>query len=219
MPTAKKTTPGKPKTNKRASHPEAPSVLKNVKGSDRLLAQYVRVYLANQRQGTKSAKTRAEVVGSTRKIYRQKGTGRARHGSRKAALFVGGGVTHGPKPVDYSLKLTKKQRARAFLYALAKRYKAGDIEIVAGLTSVAPKTKEMEAKLKSMNYYPAKSLLLVYTDKADDFVKASRNLESVTLRAAHILNTYDVLCSKKILFDKDAFDAVIKRLTPKINEN
>ncbi len=219
MPVAKKTTPAKKKITKKTTESSIPEILANVKGSDSLLAQYVRVYLANQRQGTKSAKTRAEVIGSTRKIYRQKGTGRARHGSRKAALFVGGGVTHGPRPNDYNLKLTKKQRAKAFLLALAKRYKGGDIVVIEGLSAAKLKTKDVVSMLKQMQYYPAKSLLLVYPQKADDFVKASRNIENLTLKSAGVLNTYDLLTSRKILFDKEAFDLVLKKLTPKNDEN
>src|SRR3989339_216040 len=84
----------------------------DVKVSPSLLAQAVRVYLANQRAGTASSKTRSEVVGSTRKIYRQKGTGKARHGSLKAPIFVGGGVVGGPKPRDFSLKINKKQKTK-----------------------------------------------------------------------------------------------------------
>src|SRR3990172_10626024 len=101
----------------------------SVEVNPRLLAQYVRVYLANQRQGNASTKTRGEVTGSTRKIYRQKGTGNARHGSIKAPIFVGGGITFGPKPRDYSLKMNKKQKTLALFSSLT--VKANDKEIFA----------------------------------------------------------------------------------------
>ena len=92
---------------------ELPKEIFTVEASPKLLAQYVRVYLVNRRQGTASTKTRGEVSGSTRKIYKQKGTGKARHGDIKAPIFTGGGVVGGPKPQDYSLKLNKKQTKKA----------------------------------------------------------------------------------------------------------
>src|SRR3989338_9847754 len=98
-----------------------------VEASPRLLAQYVRVYLANRRQGTASAKTRAEVKGSTRKIYKQKGTGKARHGDIKAPIFIGGGVVGGPIPRDFSLKFNKKQKRKVLFYALTLKLKQKDI--------------------------------------------------------------------------------------------
>ena len=92
-----------------------------------LLAQAVRVYQFNRRQGTASTKTRGEVTGSTRKIYRQKGTGRARHGDIKAPIFVGGGIVGGPKPKDYSLGINKKQKTKAFFGALTLKLKEKNI--------------------------------------------------------------------------------------------
>src|SRR3989338_4919632 len=94
-----------------------------VEASPKLLAQYVRVYLANRRQGTASTKTRGEITGSTRKIYKQKGTGRDRHGDIKAPIFVGGGTVGGPKPRDYSLKFNKKQTKKALFYSLSLKFK------------------------------------------------------------------------------------------------
>ena len=106
---------------------DVPSEIFDVTASDKLLAQYVRVYLANQRQGTNKVKTRSEVKGSTRKIYRQKGTGRARHGAKTAPIFVGGGVAHGPRLRSFKLKLNKKQRRKALYYSLTLMKKSGDI--------------------------------------------------------------------------------------------
>src|SRR3989338_10897476 len=92
---------------------ELPKDIFSVSANPSLLAQAVRVYLVNQRQGNVKVKTRSEVIGSTRKIYRQKGTGKARHGAIKAPIFVGGGVAHGPKQKDYNLKFNKKMRKKA----------------------------------------------------------------------------------------------------------
>src|SRR5579885_383385 len=118
-----------------------PHVIFGEKVNKQLLAQAVRVYLANKRQGTVSTKTRGEVDGSTRKIYRQKGTGRARHGSVRAPIFVHGGVVHGPKPRDYSLNLPKKMRRKALFSALSAKLQDGQIKVVAGFEKLEPKTK------------------------------------------------------------------------------
>lgn len=210
MPRTKKS-PAEVKPSKKEIQAPFPADLISFKASDRLLAQYVRVYLANQRQGTKAAKTRGDVVGSTRKIYKQKGTGRARHGSRKAALFVGGGVTHGPLPTDYSLSMTKKQKERAFWYALAKRYEEGAIFILDGLLTTQPKTKEMAAILKRDDHHKSSSVLLIYPKNSENLIKASRNIPNMHLRSVDVLNTYDILSNRKILFTKEALDTVVKK--------
>ena len=90
-----------------------------------LLAQYVRVFLANQREGNASSKTRAEVAGTTKKVYKQKGTGGARHGSKKAPIYKGGGVVGGPKPAEYRLQLSKKQRKGTLLSAISLQLRQG----------------------------------------------------------------------------------------------
>src|SRR3989338_2978575 len=121
-----------------------------VKESPTLLSQAVRVFLANQRQGTKSTKTRSMVAGSTRKIYKQKGTGRARHGDIKAPIFIGGGTAHGPHPRDFSLSLSKKMKRKALAMALTSRLQENAITIVAGLQKLAPKTREMAQVLENI---------------------------------------------------------------------
>ncbi len=106
-----------------------------------LLAQAVRVYLANQRQGTQNAKTRAEVERTRKKLYRQKGTGGARHGDRKAPIFVGGGVAFAPKPRDYSLALSKKMRRLALYGALSAQAKAGNLKVIAEMEKTTGKNQ------------------------------------------------------------------------------
>ena len=103
--------------------------------------QYVHIYLTNQRQGTVSTKTRSEVRGSTRKIYRQKGTGRARHGAKKAPIFVGGGITFGPKPRIFALSMNKKQKKLALVSALSYALKEKKISGAQERPSMEPKTK------------------------------------------------------------------------------
>ena len=113
----------------------------------KLLAQAVRVYMANKRQGNASTKTRGEVEGSTRKIYRQKGTGNARHGSIRAPIFVKGGIVHGPKPRDFGLDLSKKMRRKALFSALSAKLQDGDVKVVSGFEKMTPKTKQFVSVL------------------------------------------------------------------------
>ncbi|MBI4999647.1 50S ribosomal protein L4 [Candidatus Gottesmanbacteria bacterium] len=179
--------------------------------NEKLLAQAVRVYLANQRQGTVSTKTRGEVAGSTRKIYRQKGTGRARHGSRKAPIFVGGGIIFGPKPRDFSLKFPKKMKKAAFLSALASKFKDKDILVVSGLAKLKPKTAEMIKTLKSLKIamddgkltFPT---LLVTTGDQENLVLACRNIQNLFLSPFNLLHPYLLLSHQKIIFSKEAIE-------------
>ena len=112
-----------------------PEAVFGAKPNKALIAQAVRVYLANQRQGNAATKTRGEVIGTTKKIYRQKGTGRARHGAAKAPIFVGGGVAHGPHPHDFSMEFPKKMKQKALISALSEKTQAGSIKVVEGTLS------------------------------------------------------------------------------------
>lgn len=179
--------------------------------NETLMAQAVRVYLANQRQGTVSTKSRGEVQGSTRKIYRQKGTGRARHGGVRAPLFVGGGVAFGPKPRDYSLSMPKKMRQRALASALSAKYQNGDVTIIAGLEKLEAKTKEFVAVLRSLHLdNERKKVLLVLPEKTETLQRAVRNVEGVTFVLANQLNTYEILNAKNLLFMQSALDVAEK---------
>mgnify|MGYP003395109827 CR=1 FL=1 len=153
-----------------------------------LLAQAVRVYLANQRQGTQSALTRAEISRTRKKLYKQKGTGGARHGDRKAPIFIGGGVTFAPKPRDYSLKLPTKMRQKALGLAL----KSKKIEKVV-LTKVTGKTKEL-VKLISTD----KNTLLITKTYNQKVWQAGRNISKLTILPKNQLNVYEVLKADKI---------------------
>ena len=179
------------------------------KVNEKLVAQAVRVYLFNQRQGTASTKTRGEVKGSRRKIWRQKGTGRARHGDRYAPIFVGGGVAHGPRPRDFSLKLPKKMKRRALFSALSAKLKEKGIMVVKGLEKIRPKTKEMVKVMKNLALKMEDSklrdkVLLVFTKKGENIILAGRNLENLTLCQVNLLNAYKVLACEKIIFTKRA---------------
>lgn len=170
-----------------------------------LMAQAVRVYLANQRKGTSSTKTRGEVEGSTRKIYRQKGTGRARHGGIRAPIFVKGGIAFGPKPRDYSLSLPQKMKKAALISALSAKLSDGEIKILTGLEKIPPKTKEMATVFTSLSLTPKKSsILLVLPEKNDTLTRAVRNIEGVTYMYARQLHTYEILRARTVLFMKEA---------------
>lgn len=155
-----------------------------------LLAQAVRVYLANQRQGTQNAQTRAEVNRTRKKLYKQKGTGGARHGDRKAPIFVGGGVSFAPKPRDYSLKLSKNMRQKALEEAL----KAKKPEKLAGVTKVKGKTADLAKLLTG-----AKSYLIITDGYNENIWRAARNIPGVSVLPKNQLNVYEVLKAEKIL--------------------
>lgn len=154
----------------------------------KLLAQAVRVHLANQRAGTQSALTRSEVNRTRRKLYKQKGTGGARHGDRKAPIFVGGGVSFAPKPRDYSLKLSKQMRKKALAEAL-KLKKPQKIS----LENVTGKTKDL-AKLLDLE----KSALLITKKYNKKVYLAGRNIPKLTILPKELVNTYEVLKAEKI---------------------
>lgn len=182
------------------------------KSSPQILAQAVRVYLANQRSGTASTKSRGQVTGSTRKIYRQKGTGRARHGDIKAPIFVGGGVAHGPHPQDYSLEFPKKMKRLALFAALTDKYREQKIIIMRGLDKLIIKTKTLnqvlaDVKLTDKGQKPDKILLV--SDKYNkNLYLSGRNIENLAVREAQLLNPYDILVHSRLLMMEKAVEAL-----------
>jgi len=172
-----------------------------VKMNPKLLAQYVHVYLTNQRQGTASAKTRGEVSGSTRKIYRQKGTGRARHGSIKAPIFVGGGIVGGPKPKDYFLKMNKKQKKQALFSALS--LKLAEKNIIAfnkTIFNIEPKTKIIASLLAKIGLNEKKVVFILPKMEKNNFILAVRNIPHLVVTDAVSLNAYQVLENHFLVF-------------------
>ena len=195
-----------------------PPKIFGAKVNKKLVAQVIRVYLANQRQGTQKTKSRGEINASKAKIYRQKGTGRARHGAKSAPIFVGGGVAHGPRPRDFSLKMPKAMRRAALFAVLTDKLKEKRIVVVKGLEKVKPKTKEMTQILGKLGIAPAgknlkkqgQKLLIVLPTKLENLDRAARNISSVTLAPASCLNTYLVLDHKKMLFLPESFPVLEK---------
>jgi Ribosomal protein L4 len=184
----------------------------NIKINPKNLALYVRVYLANQRQGTASTKTRSEVSGSTRKIYRQKGTGRARHGDIKAPIFVGGGVVFGPKPRDYSLKLNKKQKKKALLEALVYQFKQGNLLIFDNeFLKIKPKTKNLSSFLEKNDLAKEKKLIVLPKMEKNNLILAGRNIPNLNFTSLESLNAYKLLVAQRVIFLEDAFNNLIKK--------
>jgi large subunit ribosomal protein L4 len=161
---------------------------------------------ANARLGTHKAKSRSEVNLSTRKIWRQKGTGRARHGSRKAPIFVGGGVAHGPKPRDYSVRMPRKMRQAALRSALTVKAQEGDLVVIDQLALEQPKTREMVEILDRL--VGNASTLVVLEDKNENVERSTNNIPGAkTLRASY-LNIRDLFDYDKILMPLAALDVV-----------
>ena len=171
-----------------------------------LLHQAVQVYLANQRQGTQSAKTRAEVRGGGRKPWRQKGTGRARHGSIRSPQWTGGGVVFAPKPRDYSQKLSKKMRRQAMLSALSSKAANNEIKVLDSLVMDRPKTAFISAMLKNLNV--DKKALIVVKGGDEMVARSARNIPGVKTAFAGSLNVYDILKYDTFLITRDAVQEV-----------
>ena len=159
-------------------------------------------YLANQRQGTQSTKTRTEVRGGGIKPWRQKGTGRARQGSIRAPQWTGGGVALGPKPRDYRYSINKKLKKIALRSALAAKYEAYEIYVVEDLKMDEIKTATIAKMLKGMEI---NTKALIVTAECDENVyKSARNIKGVTPTYVGVLNTYEVLKHDKFVISKDA---------------
>ncbi len=158
---------------------------------------------AKRRQGSAATKTRGKVRGSTAKIYPQKGTGRARHGSRKAPIFVGGGTVFGPEPRDYGYTLPKRVRKLGLQMALAARANEGKLTLVESF-DISGKTREFVAWAESHGFDGSESVLLVTDD--DMARRAARNLPWVDVLPTRALNVYDVLRNEHVIADAAAFD-------------
>ncbi|MEJ2348052.1 MAG: 50S ribosomal protein L4 [Patescibacteria group bacterium] len=171
-----------------------------------LLAQAIRVYEARNHFGLSKVKTRGEVDASTRKIYRQKGTGRARHGALSAPIFVGGGKAHGPKGVKRELSFPKKMRQKALKVALGLKAKNDDLVVVDSLSSLK-KTKEAQAlvnKVLKSNKKEGK-VTFILSEKSLPAVRVIRNLKDVNVVPFKNLNTYQVFYGGLLLLDKEVF--------------
>lgn len=180
--------------------------------NDTLLAQALRIYESNSHQGGSKVKTRGEVIGSTRKIYRQKGTGNARHGARYAPIFVGGGIAHGPNGTRAkNLTLPKKMRRKALATALLLKLKDAQLVGLSKLSDNLKKTSTVTKLLAKTSSHPQKRVLIVTDAPASSLYQGVSNLQGVTLKRASIVNAYDLVAYDSILLTKAAFESLVNR--------
>ena len=166
----------------------------------------VKNHLANKRQGTQSALTRAEVSGGGRKPWRQKGTGRARQGSTRAPQWTHGGIVFAPKPRDYSYTLNKKARRLALKSVLSAKAAEANIVVIDSIKMDAPKTKEFAAFMNAVN---ADCKTLVVTAEADvNVIKSGRNIPGCEVTFANLINVYDVVNATKLVVDQAALKKI-----------
>ena len=159
-------------------------------------------YLANQRQGTQSTKTRSEVSGGGKKPWRQKGTGRARQGSTRAPQWTHGGIAHGPKPREYGFSINKKVKRLAMKSALSSKVAAEEMVVLESLALDAIKTKDVVSVLSALE--TGKKVLLVLPEKNDVIYRSARNIAGVKVALVNTLNVYDILNSDTMVVLKDA---------------
>lgn len=182
-----------------------------VEPNDHAIYLDVKLYLANQRQGTHKAKERAEVNYSTRKLKRQKGTGGARAGSIKSPVFRGGGRVFGPQPRDYSFKLNKKMKQLARRSALAYKVKENNLTVLENFTFDSPKTKGYLEMMKNLKLGDKKTLLVLGESNKNVYL-SSRNLTRSKVVTASELNTYDVLNAANLILTEGAISEIEKIL-------
>ena len=177
-----------------------------IKMNNHAMYEAVKNYLANQRQGTQSAKTRAEVRGGGRKPWRQKGTGRARQGSIRAPQWKGGGVVFAPKPRDYSYSIPKKVKRLALKSALTSKVVDNEIIVLDSLTLEQAKTKEMVKVLSNLK--ANKKSLIVIPERDEKVVRAASNIPGVKTAYVNTINVYDILNCDSFIITKDAVNKV-----------
>ena len=168
---------------------------------EQLVHQAVVLQLANKRQGTQSAKTRAEVSGGGKKPWRQKGTGHARQGSIRAPQWTGGGIVFAPKPRDYSFKMNRKEKKAAILSALSSRVAENKIFVIDDLSVDEIKTKKMTKLLAGLGVEKA---LVVTGEKDEKVALSARNIPAVRTIASNSINVYDILKYENLVISKDA---------------
>jgi large subunit ribosomal protein L4 len=170
--------------------------------NEALLYEAVRHHLACMRRGTASTKTRHEVAGSGKKLWKQKGTGRARMGSIRSPLWRHGGTVHGPQPRDYSYKLPKKMQLGALKSALSAKLRDGELRVVSEFAISEAKTKQMRKTLDGLE--ASRTILLVDNSGNKNLELSSRNLEGVKLVSSREVNVYDLLGHQHVLVSQDA---------------
>ncbi|MEZ0322746.1 MAG: 50S ribosomal protein L4 [Hydrogenothermaceae bacterium] len=199
------------KNNQEVGKVELREDIFNVDVNQGTVWEVIKWHLASKRAGTASTKTRAEVAGSNKKIYPQKGTGRARHGDIKANIFVGGGVSHGPHPRDYYFTLPKKVRKKVLKGSLTFKVRNNEFVIVEDFDFEQPKTKNAVEVLKNFGCEQSK-VLLVLPNKIENVYKSFRNIPKVKILPVEGLNSYDILNAEKVIVFKSALEKIQERL-------
>jgi large subunit ribosomal protein L4 len=186
---------------------DLPDEIFGIEPSMTVIHQVVKAYLANQRQGNASTKTRSEVAVTKAKPFRQKGTGRARAGSANSPLWVGGGIAFGPKPRCYDQKLTRKMRRLGLKSAYSIKASEDKIKVIEDFTLDTPQTKTVAGMLRALGLAGTKTVFLVGgTDR--NLYLSSRNIPTITVESAENANTYSVINSDVVLFTRTAVDKV-----------
>ncbi|HEU4596758.1 MAG TPA: 50S ribosomal protein L4 [Pyrinomonadaceae bacterium] len=182
--------------------------------NEALIHTAVKAFLANARQGTVGTKTRGDVSGSGRKLWKQKGTGRARIASIRSPLWKGGGNVHGPQARDWSQPIPKKMRRGALRSALSERLREGNLIVVDEFTFGGPKTKEFVAVLDALGFGESKTLIVDALDN-DNLLLSARNVKRAKVVGTSGLNIYDVLYHEKLVLSRRAAEQVAQALDPK----
>lgn len=184
-----------------------------------LLAQALRVYESNSHQGTSSVKTRGEVNGSTKKIYRQKGTGNARHGAKYAPVFVGGGIAHGPKSVrPENLRLSKAMRRRSLASAILAKFDEKSVSGLTDLKKATGKTSTAATLLATVAGHPKNKVLVITKNAQPLLFRMVRSLQGVTIKRSSLINAYDLIANDHIITTKSAYDSLVARTLKPISK-
>src|SRR5262249_44666244 len=178
-----------------------------------LIYEAVKCFLSNQRAGTSSTKTRGNTSGSGKKLWKQKGTGRARIASLRSPLWKGGGNVHGPQPRDWSYNIPKKMRRGAIRSVLSERLREGGLVVVEDFNLDSHKTKDFVTTLSTLGL--DRQVLVVATSNNDNLLLSSRNVPNVKLVSASGVNIYELLTHEQIAFTKDAVSQLDKQLSAK----
>lgn len=196
---------------------ELADVVFGVDLNESLIHAAVRNYLANRRQGTSATKTRGNVSGSGRKLWKQKGTGRARIASLRSPLWKGGGNVHGPQPRDWSYKMPKKMRRGALRSALSERLREGNLIVIDDFSFDNPKTKEFLNIMSEFGFNgtkkPTKTLIVDSFDNLN-LILGSRNVQKTKVTNSYGLNVYDIIYHEKLLISKSAIQELSHMLDP-----
>ncbi len=193
-----------PATGPHQSAANLPEAVFGLKGSESLVWEAVRIHLANQREGNACTKTRAEVSGTGKKPFRQKHTGRARQGSRRAPLYRGGGIVFGPRPRDYRLEMPKQKRRQALKLALSAKNQAGAVIVLDDIALTQPKTKELVGTLRAAGLTGSVLLLPGTVDEA--LKRASHNVPWLTVLPSVQVHPYAVLSHDRVVFTRSGLD-------------